>query len=286
MAHKNISNWSPYTARKKSKSGAGVIFNYPGTLAKKNSTLAQTLEEKPKAENFANAGRHRRPSETFSFEEINSRLQDIFKNHQFGHITHEQRKQLAQFYLLLMEKQKVLNITRLVTLRETAIKHFIDCLIIPRLVKLEFPLLDLGSGAGFPGIPLKILFSEEKIVLTEGVQKRVDFLKSVRESLDLKYLDIIGRNVKADFFYPTQSVISRAVEDISNTLYNVGSCLKMGGCVYFMKGPGVDPEIERAKDLKEFYSLELDQAYVLPGTPQNRRLLVYRKIKQLPIPEL
>lgn len=229
-------------------------------------------------------GQHKKPDEIYSLEEANDRLYDIFRTHEFGDLPHEQRKQLAHFYQLLMQTQEKENFTRLLKFRDIAIKHFIDCMIIPRLTELTFPLVDVGTGPGFPGIPLKIAFPEQKIILAEGVQKRVEFLKHVREEMQLQNLDIIGRNINPFFFYPVQGVITRAVEDVRNTLTNVLTCLQTGGKVFLMKGPGVDPEIElAAKEMGEFYTLEKDIAYNLPNTEHRRRLLVYKKIKPAPL---
>jgi 16S rRNA (guanine527-N7)-methyltransferase len=193
---------------------------------------------------------------------------------------------MAQFYVLLMENQKKENFTRLLNFRDIAIKHFIDCRIVPTLTTLRFPLMDMGTGPGFPGIPLKFTFPEEKIILAEGVQRRVEFLKSVRETMGLKQLDIIGRNINPFFAYPVQGVITRAVEDVRNTLKNTLTCLQTGGRVYLMKGPGVDPEIPVAEEeVGEFFKLVEDHSYVLPKTSFERRLLVYEKVKMAPLPD-
>lgn len=231
-------------------------------------------------------GYHKKPESIFTIEEANDRLADIFRNHGFNSISHQQRYQLAHFYRLLMENQEKENFTRLLKIRDIGIRHFIDCLIIKDLVKLKFPLIDVGTGPGFPGIPLKIIYPDEKIILAEGVQRRVEFLKNVREKMDLKNLDIIGRNINPYFAYPVQGVITRAVEDVRNTLKNVLSCLQTGGQVYLMKGPGVDPEIKvAAEEVGEFYRLDQDIAYDLPQTTHHRRLLVYTKIKMAPLPD-
>ncbi len=180
-----------------------------------------------------------------------------------------------------MENQKRENFTRLTSLKDVGIKHFFVSMIVNKQTPLKFPLLDMGTGPGFPGIPLKILLGpEKKIILAEGVQKRVEFLKKVRDELKLVNLDIIGRNVTPDFVYPVGGVITRAVEDARNTLANVYNCLPEGGCVYLMKGPNVDPEIKMALDeWGDRYKLEKNKAYILPNTTHERRLLVFRKIK-------
>lgn len=255
MAHKNKDNFSPY--KKRQPRG-------PRTLK----------------------GRHQKPEKIYSLEEANDRLADVFRNHHFDVVNHEQRRALARFYQLLMEQQETQNFTRLLKIRDIAIKHFIDSLIIVKYTELKFPLLDMGTGPGFPGIPLKIIFPDQKIILAEGVQKRVEFLKKVREDMKLLNLEIVGRNIDANFMYPIQGVITRAVEDIRNSLFNVRNSLEVGGRAYFMKGPGVDPEIKMALDseMGEFYNLVDDIHYKLPETSHERRLVIFEKIKH-PEPE-
>lgn len=230
--------------------------------------------------------RHRRPDEKYEFSEADDRIYDIFRNHGFGDVPHETRMQLTRYYLLLMENQHERNFTRLLTLRDVAIKHFIDSLIVPTLIELPFPLLDMGTGPGFPGIPLKILNPKKTIILAEGVQKRVEFLKHVRHTLGLTALPIIGRNVNQEFFYPVHGVITRAVEDARNTLGNVVNCVQTGGHVILMKGPNCTPEIEMALDAwGEYFDLEKDIPYELPKTPHQRRLLIFKKRKPHPLPD-
>ena len=259
MAHKNKTNYSPYKARQEAR----------GT---------------PSAS--SNMGRHIKPELIYELNEANDRLADVFRNHNFDMVNHQQRLQLAHFYRLLMLNQEKENFTRLLKLRDIAIKHFIDSIIILKHTKLQFPLLDVGTGPGFPGIPLKIMFPEEQILLGEGVQRRVEFLKHVRSEMKLQNLDILGRNINKHCVYPVNGAITRAVEDIGNTLGNVLNCLQLGGRVYFMKGPGVDPEIEAAKkEWAPFYKLVENTAYTLPNTPHERRLVVYEKIQHRELPE-
>lgn len=266
MAHKNKTNYSPYKARQEARQKA------------QGGPTASAL-------NSENRGRHKKPELIYELNEANDRLADIFRNHNFDMVNHQQRQQLAQFYRLLMQNQEKENFTRLLKLRDVAIKHFIDSIIILKHTQLQFPLLDVGTGPGFPGIPLKIMFPEEKILLGEGVQRRVEFLKVVRSEMKLKNLDILGRNINKHCVYPVQGAITRAVEDISNTLTNVMSCLQLGGRVYFMKGPGVDPEIAAAHEVwSEHYKLVQNIPYALPHTPHERRLVVYEKIKNMELP--
>jgi len=256
MAHKNKTNFSAYKAR-----------------------------QNPDKPALPLRGFHRRPSTVHSVNEANDRLYDLFKNHGGEFITHSERLQMARFYELLMNEQNRQNFTRLMTLKDVGLKHFLDSVLVTKLTKLQFPLMDMGTGPGFPGIPLKILYPDQKILLAEGVQKRVEFLKKVRESLDLKNLDVIGRNIDQTFVYPLQGVITRAVEDASNSLKNISNCLEVGGRLYLMKGPNADPELKLAQTMKEHYTLKEDHHYEIPKTPYKRRLLVFEKIKNFPLPD-
>ena len=226
-----------------------------------------------KSKKFRRAGP--RPSPIYKFAEADDRLRDIFINHSFGHITHEQRHQLVRFYELLMAAKPTNNMTRLVNFRDIAIKHFIDCLIIPKVAELKFPLLDIGTGAGFPGIPLKILFPQEPIGLADGVLKRIEFLKTVRASLKLDQLELFGRNIDATFSKPFAGVITRALAASRETLDLVTGCLPIGGRVYLMKGPNVDHEL---KTLHPYFKLLADKHYELPKTQHQRRLLIFERI--------
>jgi len=226
------------------------------------------------------SSRHVKPETIYSFAEADERLYDIFRNHDFGDFPHETRHRLVEFYLLLMNHQLRDNVTRLVKFRDIAIKHFIDSLMVPRLCDLVFPLLDIGTGPGFPGIPLKILYPNQPVLLAEGVRRRVDFLKAVRDEMALQELKILGRNIDETFELPIRGAITRAVEEIGQTLRNVSQCLEVGGLVYFMKGPNVGPEIKQARaKWGEYFELIEDKAYKLPKTPHERRLVIYRKLR-------
>ncbi len=309
MAHKNRDNWSPYTARKNQTSGVrspGTVKSpfskaaIPGIAASKGPfsedgteapiavpRISASRKRRPASAKRQGSGKHKKPQESFTFEEADDRIASVFRCHGFADVPHAQRRQLTHFYQLLMDNQKNENFTRLLSLRDVAIKHFIDSLMVARLTQLTFPLLDMGTGPGFPGIPLKVLFPKQRIILAEGVQKRVNFLKNVREEMQLRNLDIIGRNINESFLYPVQGVITRAVEDARNTLGNVLYSLQTGGRVFLMKGPNVDPEIPMALDTwGEWFELEKDIAYELPQTPHQRRLLVFRKTKPAPLRDL
>ncbi|MCC6278835.1 MAG: 16S rRNA (guanine(527)-N(7))-methyltransferase RsmG [Oligoflexia bacterium] len=191
-------------------------------------------------------------------------------------------EQFAKFYRFLMDYQTQYNLTRLTSFEEVAIKHFVDCLYVVQLTELPDRLMDMGTGAGFPGIPIKIALPEKKIILVEGVQKKVEYLKKLRDHLGLKNLDIIGRKVDPKMHYPVNGVITRAVEVVDETLKNVSNCLQVGGKVIFMKTPGTDEEIQKGlKEMGQYYKLIQDEHYRLGHTSHERRLVVFQKTKSI-----
>lgn len=215
-----------------------------------------------------------------SLEEIDERIHDVFYNHGFKDFPHDKRLELSKFCQLLLRAQKKLNLTRLLKIHEVGLKHFVDCLIVDQLWDLKFPLTDLGTGPGFPGIPLKILYPDQTITLVESVRKRVDYLKDIREKLKLKNLDILGRKYDGDFLYPCQTFITRALQmPIEEILLNAKASLPPGGEVILMKGPAVDNEnLEDIASAAQDFKVKKIIAYTLPQSQHERRLVIYEKI--------
>ena len=219
--------------------------------------------------------RSRRGFRPASEEDI-GRLLDAFG----FHLEARELALLTRFHRFLLEKNRRLNLTRIHNLEDVVLKHYVDCFLVDRMVELPSPLLDLGTGGGFPGVPLKIIRPDLHVILAEGVGKRVRFLKDARDHLGLEGLDVIGRNIDREFFYPVQGVITRAVELVPNTLGRMRNSLQAGGLAIFMKGPNADEEIVRArKRYADEYELERDLPYTLPRSPHRRRLLVYRRVR-------
>jgi len=187
---------------------------------------------------------------------------------------------LARFHRLLVERNRKLNLTRILNLKEIVLKHYVDCFMVARLMpRVPSPLLDLGTGGGFPGIPLKILFPDHHFILADGVRKRIDFLREVRETLGLPKLDLIGRNIDREFQYPVAGVVTRAVEPIRDTLRRIRHCLSTDGLAIFMKGPNVDEEkVDAARKFSDLFEEVEDHAYELPHSSHKRRLVIYRKL--------
>lgn len=185
---------------------------------------------------------------------------------------------LRKFHNLIYNRNQEYNLTGILNFNEIIIKHYVDCFIVNKLIDISFPLLDIGTGAGFPGIPLKILFEEEEIILAEPRKERVSFLKEVKKELGLKNTSIYPHKINHDFKIKVNSVITRALEPIVKTLERISSCLEEGGLAVFMKGPSVDKEIKLFNKLfgKEYHLIK-NHPYVLPLLNHHRRLVVVKR---------
>jgi 16S rRNA (guanine527-N7)-methyltransferase len=152
---------------------------------------------------------------------------------------------------------------------------------VGKFLEIPSPIVDVGTGAGFPGIPLKIRYPHLKITLAEPRPKRIAFLKEVIHTLKFKNVSVFEHKVVSrSFKTPMKAVITRAVETIDKTMLRTSGCLEIGGKLIFLKGPAVDPEIsEVRKRFGEYFRLILDKRYDLPHTGHSRRLVVYEKLK-------
>lgn len=194
-------------------------------------------------------------------------------------LTPAQYDLLWSYHRMLREANAELNLTRIHNFENMVLKHYVDSLLVLRFETLPSPLLDMGSGPGLPGIPLKIARPEVAMILAEPRGARAEFLEAVAARLKLNRLDVFAGKVGARFPGTVAGVITRAVASIPETLDRVSHCLAEGGRMLFMKGPECDPEVAEARRSHAgSFRLMADHAYRIPGTPHERRLLVYERM--------
>jgi 16S rRNA (guanine(527)-N(7))-methyltransferase RsmG len=196
-------------------------------------------------------------------------------------LTEKQYEQLWLFHTLLREKNAEYDLTRIYQFDNMVQKHYIDCVLAVKLLgwNLPSPILDIGSGAGFPGIPLKIVCPETSFILAEGRHRRIKFLHEVVEALQLNDIEIYEGKIYPSFDRVVNGVITRALESIPKTLGRVEKCLAHRGRAIFMKGPRCNEEVEQGVGSFEgTYKLLQDQEYTMPHTTYHRRLVVFQKL--------
>lgn len=169
-------------------------------------------------------------------------------------MTDEQKEKFATYYTMLVEKNKVMNLTAITEFTEVVEKHFLDSISLVRVIDLNQPLtvLDLGTGAGFPGIPLKIMFPKLKITLADSLNKRILFLDEVIEVLELE--DITTLHARAEEMAHNKTYresfdlcVSRAVANLSTLSEYCLPFIKTSGKFVSYKSGEVDDEVKEAK---------------------------------------
>lgn len=196
-------------------------------------------------------------------------------------LSSQQLDRLWIYHQLLRDHNPELNLSRIKNFTNMVQKLYMDSILPGQLMDLPSPLLDLGTGPGMPGIPLKIAFPHLEILLAESRRKRVSFLHAVLDELDLRGIEVIPTSIGPRYERVVNGVITRAVEPMETTLRRIRGCLNRDGSAIFMKGPGCNPEIQAAAArFSREYLLVRDHSYGIPHTPHRRRLVVFRRIEE------
>jgi 16S rRNA (guanine527-N7)-methyltransferase len=192
----------------------------------------------------------------------------------------EQYDRLWAYHRLLRAANAELNLTRIHNFENMVLKHYVDSLLVLRFVELPSPLIDMGSGPGLPGIPLKIARPGVSMTLAEPRGARAEFLRDACARLKLEDVEVFAGKVGPRFDRKVAGVITRAVATIPETLDRVANCLDPGGLMLFMKGPDCDDEVAEARRTHAgLFRQTADHAYQIPGTPHDRRLVVYERLE-------
>lgn len=206
-------------------------------------------------------------------------------------LTLEQYQQFLIYYEMLIEKNKVMNLTAITEYEEVIEKHFLDSLSLCQKIDLkkEIFMLDLGTGAGFPGIPLKIAFPELKIVLMDSLNKRVLFLQDVIDRLCLKQIEAIhGRAEEAarkkEYREKFDLCTSRAVAHLSSLSEYCLPFVKIGGIFAAYKSGEMKEELTQGKKAVHTLGGKISEVYQfkLPNTEVSRSFILIEKCKKTP----
>lgn len=203
----------------------------------------------------------------------------------------EQRQQFVDFYEYLVEKNKVMNLTGITEFQEVLVKHFLDSFACVKAVDIKKVkrMMDVGTGAGFPGVPLKIAFPHLEACLLDSLKKRVNFLE---ETFDLlKLTDITAVHGRAEEYAKNKAYresfdlcVSRAVSNLATLSEYCLPYVKVGGSFISYKSGTVQEEAEQAEKAVKILGGKIrDVVYFsLPDSEIQRSLVVIEKVKSTP----
>ena len=201
----------------------------------------------------------------------------------------EQQEQFVTYYEMLVEKNKVMNLTAITEFDEVLDKHFLDSIALAQYVDLtkSISLIDLGTGAGFPGMPLKIMFPNLKVTLADSLNKRIVFLDEVIGELGLTDIQTVHARAEdlahnSDYREQYDYCVSRAVANLSSLSEYCLPFVRIGGTFISYKSGEIEEELAAAKKAIFLLGGQFDQVipFQLEGTDLGRSFVLINKDKK------
>lgn len=205
-------------------------------------------------------------------------------------LTETMQEQFEQYMNLLLEWNQKINLTAITNEDDIILKHFVDSLTILKYIKEESSIVDVGTGAGFPGIPIAITRKDVNVTLVDSLNKRILFLQEVVKKLDLEKVKTL--HYRAEEFGQNKQyresfdiATSRAVANLTTLVEYLLPLVKLGGICICMKGPEIDEELENSKKAIQILGGKIQkvESIVLPESDIKRNIVIIKKVKNTPI---
>ncbi len=206
-------------------------------------------------------------------------------------LTEQQCQQFQTYYEMLIEKNKVMNLTAITEYEEVIDKHFLDSILLGTVMDLsgDMSVIDVGTGAGFPGIPLKIAYPNLKITLLDSLNKRVKFLNEVIEELGLTDIEAVHARAeegarKQEYREQFDLCVSRAVANLSTLSEYCLPFVKKSGCFVSYKSSQIEEELQQSKKAVKILGGKIRnvEEKQLPDTDIVRQFVMIEKIGPTP----
>ena len=204
-------------------------------------------------------------------------------------ITEKEANMFYEYDKLLLDWNEKINLTAITDEREIILKHFIDSLTINRYIENADNVMDIGTGAGFPGVPLKIVNENKRFILVDALNKRVYFLEEIKKVLNLKNLDLIhsrSEDLAKNLMYRENIdvVTSRAVANLRVLVEYMLPFIKLNGLCICMKGPNSKEEIIEAENAIKILGGKIENIdkIILPESEIERNIIIIRKVSNTP----
>ena len=191
-----------------------------------------------------------------------------------------------KYMKLILEWNDKVNLTAIKDEKEFIVKHFIDSLTINKYIDANAKLIDVGTGAGFPGLPLKMFHEEHFVTLIDSVNKKVNVLNDIILRLELKNVEAVHTRAE-DFAKDNREqydvAVSRAVANMSTLVEYLIPFVKVGGTIICMKGPNFEDELNEAKKAIKVLCGTIDKIEsILIDGELERNIIIIKKVKETP----
>ena len=199
----------------------------------------------------------------------------------------EKLDDLYKYMQGVLEWNEKINVTSITDEKMFIVKHFLDSLTVSSIIKEKNSIIDIGTGAGFPGVPLKIMNEDKRITVIDSINKKLNIIRDLTEKLNLTNLEIIHTRAedlanKKEYREQYDIAITRAVSNFSTILEYMLPFVKVGGLAICMKGPNYKEELSEGKKAIEVLGGKLKEIKTIKKDEEERNLIIIEKKEETP----